>query len=116
MALIQSSVSTDSPDFKRNLEANTAALDEVSAAGMLARAGGGEKAQARHTSRGKLLPRERIEELLDPGAPFLEVGLYAAHGMYDGESPSAGLVTGVGRVEGQDVMVVCNDATAKGGT
>ena len=67
-------------------------------------------------ARGKILPRDRVSRLLDPGSPFLEVGLTAAHGLYDGGSPSAGIITGVGRVEGQEVMVVCNDATAKGGT
>ena len=79
-------------------------------------AGGGEEARARHVGRGKILPRERVSRLLDPGSPFLEVGLFAAHGLYDGASPSAGLVAGIGRVSGQEVMVVCNDATVKGGT
>jgi len=78
--------------------------------------GGGEAARQRHAGRGKLLPRERIDKLVDPGAPFLEIGQLAALGMYDGEAPSAGLVTGVGRIEGVDCVIVANDATVKGGT
>lgn len=78
--------------------------------------GGGEEARRRHTARGKLLPRERIERLLDPGSPFLEVGQLAAWGMYDDEAPGAGIVTGIGRVQGVECMIVANDATVKGGT
>ena len=78
--------------------------------------GGPQSARARHVGRGKLLPRERVGRLLDPGSPFLEIGLFAAHGMYGGEVPSAGLVTGIGRITGIECMVVCNDATVKGGT
>ena len=79
------------------------------------RMGGGEKARARHTSRGKLLPRERVDRLLDKGAPFLELSPLAAHGMYDGDAPGAGIVTGVGRVSGRECVIVANDATVKGG-
>jgi len=78
--------------------------------------GGGEEARRRHTARGKLLPRERVERLLDPGSPFLEVGQLAAWGMYDDEAPGAGIVTGIGRVQGVECMIVANDATVKGGT
>ena len=81
-----------------------------------ARAGGGERARERHVSRGKLLPRERVERLLDPGSPFLEVGVTAAHGLYDGASPGAGAIAGIGRVACRWVMVIANDATVKGGT
>ncbi|WP_197435614.1 carboxyl transferase domain-containing protein [Agrobacterium vitis] len=77
---------------------------------------GGEVARRRHTGRGKLLPRERIDRLLDPGSPFLEIGQLAAYGLYDGEAPSAGIVAGIGNVEGRRCMVVANDATVKGGT
>ncbi|MGD1954939.1 MAG: carboxyl transferase domain-containing protein [Sphingomonadales bacterium] len=80
------------------------------------RQGGSEASRARHLGRGKLLPRDRVERLLDPGTPFLEVGQLAAHDMYGGDIPGAGLITGVGQVEGRMVMVVCNDATVKGGT
>ncbi|MCK8786709.1 methylcrotonoyl-CoA carboxylase [Roseomonas sp. NAR14] len=78
--------------------------------------GGDEKSRARHVARGKLLPRERVTRLLDPGSPFLEIGLFAAHGVYDGDIPAAGLVAGIGRVSGRDCMILCNDATVKGGT
>src|SRR3954469_20005659 len=79
-------------------------------------AGGGERARDRHVSRGKLLPRERVDGLLDPGSPFLELSPLAAHGLYDDEAPAAGIVTGVGRVSGRECVVVANDATVKGGT
>ena len=78
--------------------------------------GGGESARARHKDRGKLLPRERVQRLLDPGTPFLELSPLAAHGMYDNAAPGAGLIAGIGRVSGVDCIVVCNDATVNGGT
>lgn len=78
--------------------------------------GGGERARARHLERGKLLPRDRVDGLLDVGSPFLEIAPLAAYGMYDGKAPSAGIVTGVGRVAGREVMIVANDATVSGGT
>ena len=93
-----------------------AALADVAEAAATAAAGGGAKARDRHLSRGKMLPRDRVAALLDPGSPFLEVGATAAHGMYDGAAPCAGVIAGVGRVNGSEVMVVCNDATVKGGT
>jgi 3-methylcrotonyl-CoA carboxylase beta subunit len=80
------------------------------------RRGGPETARDRHVSRGKLLPRDRVDQVLDPGSPFLEVGALAAYGMYDDDAPSAGIITGVGRVAGRDCVVVANDATVKGGT
>jgi acetyl-CoA carboxylase carboxyltransferase component len=116
MPVIDSRVDASSPEFadnRRHFEALEADLKERLAA---ARAGGGADAVRRHREQGKLLPRERIERLLDPDTPFLEVGALAAHGLYDGAAPSAGLVTGVGRVSGREVMVVANDATVKGGT
>ncbi|WP_410538449.1 carboxyl transferase domain-containing protein [Streptomyces sp. KL2] len=81
-----------------------------------ARLGGGERARARHTARGKLLPRDRVDTLLDPGSPFLELAPLAADGMYDGQAPAAGVIAGIGRVSGREVVVVANDATVKGGT
>ncbi len=116
MSVLASQVSTRSPEFTENRAAMSAALDEVAAAVATARAGGGERARARHVSRGKLLPRDRVEELLDPGTPFLELGAVAAHDMYDGAAPGAGIITGVGRVSGRECVIVCNDATVKGGT
>ncbi len=107
---------SSSEEFQANRAAHLAALAEIEQAVGLAAAGGGEAARARHVARGKMLPRERVANLLDPGSPFLEIGATAAHGMYDGAAPGAGLIAGVGRVEGLDCMVVCNDATVKGGT
>ncbi|MEO1551578.1 MAG: carboxyl transferase domain-containing protein, partial [Pseudomonadota bacterium] len=89
---------------------------EISDVARAASLGGGEVARARHTKRGKLLPRDRIAALLDPGSPFLEVGALAAHGLYEGAAPAAGVIAGIGRVHGRDVMVLANDATVKGGT
>jgi 3-methylcrotonyl-CoA carboxylase beta subunit len=105
-----------SETFRSNRAAHLALLDAVAQAAALAAAGGGSKARERHTARGKMAPRDRVANLLDPGSPFLEIGATAAHGMYDGAAPGAGLIAGIGRVHGHQVMVVCNDATVKGGT
>ena len=111
-----SAAETGSAAFRANREAHLAALAEIEAAAAAAAAGGGAQAAARHAGRGKVLPRERVAGLLDAGSPFLEIGATAAHGMYHGDAPAAGLIAGVGRVAGQEVMVVANDATVKGGT
>ena len=116
MAVIKSSITRRSGDFDANARAMLHALEPVSAAAARAIAGGGQAARDRHVARGKLLPRERIDALVDPGSPFLEIGLFAAHGLYDDAVPAAGVVAGIGRVAGREVMVVCNDATVKGGT
>lgn len=113
---LQSSILTGSDQFRANRDAHLAALAEIEAAQTLARAGGGERARARHASRGKMLPRDRVANLLDAGSPFLEVGLTAAHGLYDGAAPCAGVIAGIGRVSGRECMIICNDATVKGGT
>ena len=105
-----------SDGFRANRQAHLDMLATVRAAVDLAAAGGGADATARHVSRGKMPPRERVANLLDPGSPFLEIGATAAHGMYDGAAPGAGVIAGVGKVHGLDVMVVANDATVKGGT
>ena len=116
MPVITSQIDVRSPDFR----ANTAQLrDSVTALGHeleLVALGGGDKARQKHVERGKLLPRERIRALLDPGSPFLELSALAAHGMYDGAAPCAGVITGIGRVNGIEVLVIANDATVKGGT
>ena len=113
---LTSKVAPSSEEFRRNAAANRALLETVREASALAAAGGGAGARERHVSRGKMLPRDRVAGVLDPGAPFLEIGATAAHGMYDGAAPCAGVIAGVGRVHGRDVMVVANDATVKGGT
>ncbi|KEO61490.1 carboxyl transferase domain-containing protein [Thioclava indica] len=102
--------------FKANRAAHLDALATIREAADWAAAGGGAGALERHLSRGKMAPRERVAGLLDPGAPFLEIGATAAHGLYDDAAPCAGVIAGIGRVQGQDVMVVANDATVKGGT
>jgi 3-methylcrotonyl-CoA carboxylase beta subunit len=116
MGVLRSNAAPRSEGFLANVAAHRAAMEPVHAAAQAAMAGGGDAARARHVGRGKILPRERVSRLIDPGSPFLEVGLFAAHGMYDGDSPSAGIVTGIGRIAGRECMIVCNDATVKGGT
>ncbi|RDW13891.1 carboxyl transferase domain-containing protein [Paracoccus thiocyanatus] len=111
-----SSVLPASETFRANRAAHLAMLETMREAALAAAAGGGAKALERHVARGKMPPRERVANLLDPGSPFLEIGATAAHGMYDGAAPAAGVIAGIGRVHGQDVMVVANDATVKGGT
>jgi 3-methylcrotonyl-CoA carboxylase beta subunit len=113
---LTSAVLPSSDGFRANRAANLDALETIRAAAEAAAVGGGEKARARHEARGKMTPRDRVANLLDPGAPFLEIGALAAHGMYGGDAPGAGLIAGVGAVHGQQVMVICNDATVKGGT
>jgi 3-methylcrotonyl-CoA carboxylase beta subunit len=109
-------VDTKSDAFAESAERFEAIMDELRERLTEARRGGGEKAQRRHRERGKLPVRGRIERLLDPGTAFLELSPLAAFGMYDGSVPAAGIVTGIGRVSGREVMVVANDATVKGGT
>ena len=113
---LTSKILPSSEAFQTNRAAHLEALEVVRAAAQMAAEGGGEASRARHVSRGKMLPRERVANLLDPGSPFLEIGATAAHDMYDNAAPCAGVIAGIGRVEGQEVMVVCNDATVKGGT
>ncbi|SMX28564.1 Methylmalonyl-CoA carboxyltransferase 12S subunit [Pelagimonas phthalicica] len=113
---LQTQAIASSEQFKANKAAHLDALAQIAEAAKSAAAGGGERSRDRHVSRGKMLPRERVANLLDPGSPFLEVGATAAHGMYDGAAPCAGVVAGIGLVQGRQVMVVCNDATVKGGT
>ena len=113
---LKSAALTSSDAFRSNRQAHLAMLDTIRQAADAAAQGGGADALARHTSRGKMPPRERVANLLDPGSPFLEIGATAAHDMYDGAAPGAGVIAGVGRVHGLDVMVVANDATVKGGT
>ncbi|ARP79455.1 methylcrotonoyl-CoA carboxylase [Bordetella genomosp. 8] len=116
MAIIESRINPRGQDFQDNARVMTGLLEDLRAQMAAAAQGGGEAARAKHVSRGKLLPRQRVEHLLDPGSPFLELSPLAAHGMYDGEAPAAGLITGIGRVSGTECVIVCNDATVKGGT
>ena len=102
--------------FKRNAEQHAALVAELRERLATASRGGPERARERHTARGKLLPRDRVDDLLDAGSPFLELSPLAANGMYGGEAPAAGIITGVGRVCGRECVIVANDATVKGGT
>lgn len=116
MTVLKSHISPSSDMFKANQAAMAEAIATVEDAVKVAAAGGGDTARERHVSRGKLLPRDRVANLIDPATPFLEVGMTAAHGMYNGDAPAAGLITGIGRVSGRECMIVCNDPTVKGGT
>jgi 3-methylcrotonyl-CoA carboxylase beta subunit len=116
VTILSSQIDPRSADFLANAAQLRATTDEWRAEVAKAAQGGGEKARAKHTERGKLLPRERIRALLDPGSPFLELSPLAAHGMYDDAAPCAGVITGIGRVHGGEVLVIANDATVKGGT
>ena len=116
MAILETAVDAGSAQFAERADAMRALVDDLRAKLAAAAAGGGEAARARHLARGKLLPRDRIEALLDPGTPFLELSTLAAHGMYGGEAPCAGIITGIGRIAGRECVIVCNDATVKGGT
>jgi 3-methylcrotonyl-CoA carboxylase beta subunit len=121
MSKLETKLNARSADFQANAAAMRALVDDLHAQFAKVEQGGGEAARAKHTARGKLLPRDRVAELLDPGTPFLEIAPLAAHAMYldakGAESaPGAGIIAGIGRVNGVDCMIVCNDATVKGGT
>ncbi len=116
MPVIESRINPRSQDFQDNARAMRAQTQDLQAQITHTAQGGSESARARHLSRGKLLPRERVERLLDPGTPFLELSPMAAHDVYNNASPGAGLITGIGRISGTECVIVCNDATVKGGT
>ncbi|MBY9067246.1 methylcrotonoyl-CoA carboxylase [Hyphomonas sp. WL0036] len=115
MPVLKSALDVSGAKFAANRAAMQALVEDLRARSAEAALGGSEESRRRHTERGKLLPRERVERLIDPGSAFLEIGALAANGMYGGEAPGAGLITGVGRVEGRECLIVCNDATVKGG-
>ncbi len=116
MKKLESKLNPRDPQYQANEQAMRLLVGDLSMRVAETALGGGETARARHTARGKLLPRDRVSMLLDPGAPFLEFSQLAAFGMYDDDSPCAGIITGIGRVSGQECVIVCNDATVKGGT
>jgi len=116
MSVITSRINPRSAEFQANAEAMRALVADLRDKTARIAVGGSEAARKKHLARGKLLPRERVNYLLDPGTPFLEVGPLAAYGMYDNDAPAAGIITGVGRVQGGECMIVANDATVKGGT
>ena len=114
--VLDTRIAPESEAFRANQAHNRALVERLHADVARAALGGPERARAKHSERGKLLPRERVERLLDPGSPFLEIGQLAAHGVYGEEVPGAGLIAGIGRVSGRQVMILANDATVKGGT
>ncbi|MDR6375966.1 carboxyl transferase domain-containing protein [Paraburkholderia caledonica] len=116
MPIIESKLNPRSDDFRANAAALEALVADLRAKVEQLALGGGQAAREKHTGRGKLLPRERIEKLLDPGTPFLEFSQLAAYGMYNDDAPGAGVITGIGRIAGHECVIVCNDATVKGGT
>ena len=116
MSVLGSAADVAGADYCRNRERMLGLIAETERHAATIMEGGPAQARRRHLERGKLLPRERVRRLLDPGSPFLEIGLFAAHGLYDSDVPSAGIITGIGLVEGTQCMVICNDATVKGGT
>ena len=116
MTVLSTALDTRSDAFRAHDAAMRALVAELRDRVALVRQGGGDRARRRHLARGKLLPRERVRVLLDPGSPFLELSPLAAWGLYDGEVPAAGIITGIGRIMGRECVVVANDATVKGGT
>ncbi|HWA89196.1 MAG TPA: carboxyl transferase domain-containing protein [Rhizomicrobium sp.] len=116
MSTLKSSITPRDASFQANAAAMGNLVSELRSRMATAALGGDERSRKRHTERGKLLPRDRVERLVDPGSPFLELSPLAANGMYDGDIHGAGIITGIGRVEGRECAIVCNDATIKGGT
>jgi 3-methylcrotonyl-CoA carboxylase beta subunit len=116
MTVLETRINPGSDEFRANQTANAALIADLERQLEVTALGGGERSRARHLERGKLLPRDRVDRLLDPGSPFLELSPLAAHDMYDGDAPGAGLITGIGRVAGRECVIVANDATVKGGT
>lgn len=116
MPVIESRINPRSQAFIENADAMQQQVDDLRAQLLQTAKGGSETARAKHLARGKLLPRDRVERLLDPGTPFLELSPMAAHNVYNNDAPGAGIITGIGRVSGTECVIVCNDATVKGGT
>ncbi|MGA7127176.1 MAG: carboxyl transferase domain-containing protein [Chthoniobacterales bacterium] len=116
MATLKSKLNPTSDEFKANAAAMQSAVDDLRVIAKKLAEGGGEEARRKHLGRGKLLPRERVQRLLDPGTPFLELSQLAAYGIYHDAAPGAGVITGIGRISGKECVIVCNDATVKGGT
>src|SRR3984893_8262464 len=116
MPIIESKLNPRSDEFRANAAALEALVADLKAKVAQIALGGGQAARDKHMSRGKLLPRDRIAQLLDPGTPFLELSQMAAYGMYNDDAPGARVITGIGRIAGQECVIVCNDATVKGGT
>ncbi len=115
MTVLPTLIDAGSPTFRGNAAHHRALAETLRHATARSALGGSEAHRARHVARGKLLPRERVGRLLDPGSPFLEIGALAANGLYGDEAPGAGLIAGIGRVSGRECMIAAHDATVKGG-
>ncbi|MCA9562591.1 MAG: hypothetical protein KC561_03835, partial [Myxococcales bacterium] len=116
MQKIKTQLSASGDEFKENATHHRALASELREKLSAVRQGGGERALERHRKRGKLFARDRVDRLVDAGSPFLELSALAANGLYEDAAPSAGIVTGIGRVSGRECLIVANDATVKGGT
>ena len=116
MTILESALDTRSDAYQQNREVMQGLVDDLRTKVAKIKLGGGERARQRHLDRGRLLTRERVRRLLDPGSPFLELSQFAAYGMYGGDVPAAGIITGIGRIQGHECMVIANDPTVKGGT
>ena len=116
MSIIRSAINPRSEDFRANAAAMSALVMDLREKVAVIARGGDDKAREKHTARGKLLPRDRVQTLLDPGTPLLELSQFAGYQVYDDDVPCAGIITGIGRVSGVECMIVANDATVKGGT
>ncbi len=116
MPILETKLNPRAADFAANAAAMQTLVNDLQAHCEKIALGGGEDARKKHTGRGKLLPRERVQMLLDPGTPFLEFSQLAALNMYANAAPAASIITGIGRIKGQECVIVCNDATVKGGT
>jgi 3-methylcrotonyl-CoA carboxylase beta subunit len=116
MQVIKSQLNSRSEDFRANAARMRELVEDLRARTAHIAQGGGEAARQKHLARGKLLPRDRIDQLIDPGTPFLEIGQMAAYGLYNNDAPAAGVIAGIGRVQGQECLIIANDATVKGGT
>src|ERR1043165_7453706 len=114
--VLRSQADPSDPAYQRYTKEHAELVADLRERLAKAREGGPEKARTRHVERGKLLPRDRVDSLLDPGSPFLDLSPLAADGMYSGEAPAAEIITGIGRVSGRECVIVANDATVKGGT
>ena len=116
MSILRSVLDTGSESFAANAAAMAALVTDLETTIATTEQGGGKAARDKHLARNKLLPRERVRALIDPGSPFLELSQLAAHGLYGGEVPCAGIISGIGRVSGRECVIIANDATVKGGT
>ena len=116
MSILKSKINKESSSYRDNFKRNSTLVEELAEKAKTVSSGGTEESKKKHLSRGKLLPRDRVDGLLDRGSPFLELSQLAASGIYSDQVPSAGIITGIGRVSGRECVIIANDATVKGGS